>query len=88
MSAYFRRARCIQVDALGEMLTVVLGDRANLEGKRFEERFHLRTEPAQVLYVLSRLRSSRKRRLAGHGLDDLRGGFSLLEVGHPSCANR
>ena len=33
---------------LGEMLTVVLGDRANLDGIRFEERFHLRTEPPQV----------------------------------------
>ncbi len=33
---------------LGEMLSAVLGDRANLNGRCFEERFHLRTEPPQV----------------------------------------
>jgi hypothetical protein len=35
---------------LGELLTVVLGDRANAEGLCFEERFHLRLEPAQVRF--------------------------------------
>jgi len=33
---------------LGELLTVVLGDRANTKGLCFEERFHLRLESAQV----------------------------------------
>lgn len=35
---------------LGEMLTVVLGDRINANGLCFEERFHLRIEPAQVRF--------------------------------------
>jgi len=35
---------------LGELLTVVLGDRANLNGLCFEERFHLRLESAQVRF--------------------------------------
>lgn len=35
---------------LGELLTVVLGDRVNTNGLCFEERFHLRVEPAQVRF--------------------------------------
>ncbi len=35
---------------LGELLTVVLGDRANAKGLCFEERFHLRLDPAQVRF--------------------------------------
>jgi hypothetical protein len=35
---------------LGELLTIVLGDRANTKGLCFEERFHLRLEPAQVRF--------------------------------------
>jgi hypothetical protein len=35
---------------LGELLTVVLGDRSNAKGLCFEERFHLRLEPAQVRF--------------------------------------
>lgn len=35
---------------LGELLTVVLGDRVNGNGLCFEERFHLRVEPAQVRF--------------------------------------
>ena len=35
---------------LGELLTVVLGDRVNANGLCFEERFHLRLESAQVRF--------------------------------------
>jgi hypothetical protein len=35
---------------LAELLTVVLGDRVNADGLCFEERFHLRLEPAQVRF--------------------------------------
>lgn len=35
---------------LGELLTVVLGDHVNSNGLCFEERFHLRLEPAQVRF--------------------------------------
>jgi hypothetical protein len=35
---------------LGELLTIVLGERANIKGRCFEERFHLRLEPAQVRF--------------------------------------
>lgn len=35
---------------LGELLTVVLGDRVNADGLCFEERFHLRLELAQVRF--------------------------------------
>lgn len=35
---------------LGELLTIVLGDRVNAKGLCFEERFHLRLEPAQVRF--------------------------------------
>jgi hypothetical protein len=35
---------------LAELLALVLGDRVNTEGLCFEERFHLRLEPAQVRF--------------------------------------
>jgi hypothetical protein len=35
---------------LAELLTLVLGDRVNTKGLCFEERFHLRLEPAQVRF--------------------------------------
>ena len=35
---------------LGELLTVVLGDRVNRDGSCFEERFHLLSEPPQVRF--------------------------------------
>lgn len=35
---------------LGEMLDVILGERANREGQTFEERFHLRSEVPQVRF--------------------------------------
>jgi hypothetical protein len=35
---------------LGELLDVVLGDRVNVDGSSFEERFHLLSEPPQVRF--------------------------------------